>query len=301
MVENALVNHPEYPFQGKYLQVHGHKYHYLDEGKGEPVVMLHGNPSWSIYYRRLVKTLSPSYHCLVPDHIGCGLSDKPKDADYEYSLNQRVDDLESFLEQKGITENINLIMHDWGGMIGMAYAHRHPKAIKRLVLLNTSAFHLPKAKSFPWALWLCRNTMIGAFMVRRFNAFSYMATHVGCKKAKMSKGLRKSYVSPYNSWQNRIATLRFVQDIPLRKGDRGYDLISDVQNNLSQFKNTPTLICWGMKDFVFDKHFLNEWQKYLPQAQIHKFPDCGHYILEDAQDEIAELVQKFLAPTKSTQ
>ncbi len=96
MVNESLVNHPEYPFHGKYLQVHGHQYHYIDEGKGDPIVMLHGNPSWSIYYRRLVKTLSPSYHCLVPGHIGCGLSDKPKDADYEYSLNQRVDDLEDF-------------------------------------------------------------------------------------------------------------------------------------------------------------------------------------------------------------
>ncbi len=309
MVESPVSNPPEsmpdgdditdlsqgdYPFTGHYFQLGNHRYHYLDEGEGEPVLMLHGNPSWSIYYRELVHALRGSHRCLVPDHIGCGLSDKPDDSSYDYTLSQRVDDLESFLQNLGVEQGITLIVHDWGGMIGMAYATRHPKAIKRIVILNTAAFHLPETKSFPWALWLCRNTKIGAFFVRRFNAFSYLASHMACKKTPMSKSLRKAYCAPYDSWNNRIATLRFVQDIPLRPGDRGYDLISEVQDSLDQFKNLPVLICWGMKDFVFDHHFLETWIRYWPHAEVHRFPDCGHYILEDAQDKIRGLVQGFI-------
>ena len=130
----------QYPFTGNLLDIQGLNYHYLDEGNGPPVVMVHGNPSWSFYYRNLVLALRDRYRCIVPDHIGCGLSDKPGDNRYDYTLSRRVDDLEALLEHLGIRENITLVVHDWGGMIGMAYAVRHPERIKRLVILNTGAF-----------------------------------------------------------------------------------------------------------------------------------------------------------------
>ena len=133
--------------------------------------MLHGNPTWSFYYRELVKKLSPYFRCIAPDHIGCGYSDKPPDKTYSYTLEQRVNDVEEFLAKKGINENIHLVVHDWGGIIGMAFAHRHPASIKKLVIMNTAAFHLPKEKKFPLALSAYR-TWAGAFVVRAFNGFS---------------------------------------------------------------------------------------------------------------------------------
>src|SRR5262245_889776 len=160
-----------YPFAGRFLDVGGLRLHYLDEGRGDPVVMLHGNPTWSFYFRSLVKLLRGDHRCIVPDHVGCGLSDKPTTAQYDFSLNRRVDDLERLLNHAGATANLTLVLHDWGGMIGMAYAVRHPERIKRLVVLNTAAFHLPKSKSFPWALWLGRNTRLGAWLILRWNAF----------------------------------------------------------------------------------------------------------------------------------
>jgi pimeloyl-ACP methyl ester carboxylesterase len=283
-----------YPFESHYLNIGGHRYHYVEEGKGKPVVMLHGNPSWSFYYRKLIQRLSPNYRCLAPDHIGMGYSDKPGDDSYSYTLPQRVKDLEEFLEAKGITKDITLVLHDWGGAIGMSYARRHPEAVKKIVLLNTSAFHLPESKPFPLMLRLTR-TPIGAFFVRAFNAFSAGATRIGVRRKKMSRELRRAYCAPYDSWNNRIATLRFVQDIPLKKGDPGYDYVLDLQNHLHLFQNTPVLIAWGMKDVVFDRHFLQKWIEYLPQAEVHRFDDCGHYILEDAQEEIGKLIVDFLA------
>ena len=285
----------EYPFKSNFLDLNGLQYHYLDEGQGEPVIMLHGNPSWSFYYRNLAKTLRSSYRVIVPDHIGCGLSDKPVDSAYSFTLKQRVDDLEALLEQLSIDKKITLILHDWGGMIGMAYASRHPERIARLVILNTAAFHLPADKTFPWALKICRDTQLGAFLVQGFNMFARCAALVGCKRNPLSAELRKAYCSPYDSWQTRIATLRFVQDIPLQPDDVGYDLISDIENGLQRFADRPMLICWGEKDFVFDRHFLEQWKNHFPAAKVHSFADCGHYILEDAKDEVIPLIEEFLS------
>ena len=294
METKTKVSPELYPFKSQFMAIAGHRYHYIEAGEGDPVVMIHGNPSWSFYFRVLIQRLSPAYHCLAPDHIGMGYSDKPGDAAYNYTLPQRVKDLEEFLEAKGINQNITLIVHDWGGAIGMSYARRHPEAIKKLVILNTSAFHIPEGKRLPLMLHLTR-TPIGAFVVRAFNGFSAAATHIGVKRSRMSRELRQAYCAPYNSWHNRIATLRFVQDIPLKKGDPGFDYVEDLQNHLHLFRNTPVLIAWGLKDEVFDIHFLNKWIEYLPQAQVHRFEDCGHYVLEDAQEEIGKLIHDFLA------
>ncbi|HEY0983803.1 MAG TPA: alpha/beta fold hydrolase, partial [Schlesneria sp.] len=128
---------PGYDFAPHFTEIDGLRMHYVDEGQGETVVMLHGNPNWSYYYRNLVHRLKDRYRCLVPDHIGCGLSDKPGDDRYPFSLERRVSDLKAWLNHCGATENLTLVVHDWGGMIGMAFATEFPERIKRLVLLNT--------------------------------------------------------------------------------------------------------------------------------------------------------------------
>lgn len=290
-----------YPFESHFFDRKGLNYHYLDEGKGDPVVMVHGNPSWSFYYRNLTLTLKENYRVVVPDHIGCGLSDKPDASSYSFTLKERVDDLEALLDSLDIKKNITLIVHDWGGMIGMAYASRYPDRIARLVILNTGAFHLPATKKFPLSLKICRDTRLGVFLIQGLNAFARGAARVGCKRNPMNKELKDAYCSPYDSWQNRLATLRFVQDIPLNPGDSGYDLVSEIGDGLNRFADIPMVICWGELDFVFDLHFLKEWQRRFPKAEVHSFPDCGHYILEDAKDEVIPLIEYFLKkhPLKS--
>lgn len=276
----------------------GLRYHYLDEGpaEGEPVVMVHGNPSWSFYYRSLVEALSDSYRTIVPDHVGCGLSDKPDDAQYDYTLSRRVDDLETLLDHLGLTQNLTLVVHDWGGMIGTTYAVRHPERIARLVILNTGAFHLPRSKPFPWPLWVCRDTPLGAWMVRGLNAFcrGTASSWIGCTHHPMSRTVRDAYLAPYDSWAHRIAVHRFVQDIPLRPGDRNYQLVTDVQDRLQTLAHVPMMIVWGLKDIVFDRHFLDEWVHRFPNAEVHRFPQSGHYILEDETETVVPLVRAFL-------
>ena len=283
-----------YPFQGRYFDRHGNRLHYLDEGHGPPVVMLHGNPSWSFYYRNLVIALRGTHRCIVPDHIGCGLSDKPAADKYPYTLERRIADLDVLLDRLDVRDNITLIVHDWGGMIGSAWAVRHPERIARLVILNTGAFHIPAAKSLPWQLWLVRNTPLGPLLVRGLNAFCRGAARSCCTRRPMSAEVRAGFLEPYDSWANRVAVLRFVQDIPLRVGDPSYDVVTATQDGLTRLRDVPVLICWGMRDFVFDRHFLAEWQRRFPRAEVHRFEDAGHYVLEDAHKEIVPLVRRFL-------
>ncbi|MBZ0122039.1 MAG: alpha/beta fold hydrolase [Sandaracinaceae bacterium] len=292
---DLTISRSLYPFDAHYFDAGGARMHYLDEGDtaAEPIVMVHGNPTWSFYYRSLVKALRPRYRCVVPDHVGMGMSDKPDDGKYPYTLARRVDDLERLLDHVRIDRDVTLVLHDWGGMIGMAWAARHPERVARLVVLNTAAFHLPGDKSFPWPLRLTR-TPVGAALVRGLNAFSEVASRVCVTRAPMPDEIRRAYVAPYGSYADRIATLRFVQDIPLSPSDAAYRVVSETQKKLHLFAHLPALICWGDRDFVFDHAFLREWRRYLPEAKVVRFPDCGHYVLEDATEEIVELVKDFL-------
>ena len=285
---------PDYPFAPKsFKQPSGLTQSYLDEGNGDVVIMLHGNPSWSYYWRHLVLGLKDNYRCIVPDHIGMGLSDKPSDENYRYTLQSRVDDLERLLDSLNLGDNITLAVHDWGGMIGFAWALKHSKRIKRLVILNTAAFPLPKTKTIPWQLKLGRDSMFGTLLIRGFNAFAGGAVRDGVV-TKMPKDVGNAYVAPFDSWANRISTSRFVQDIPLSSNDAAWSLVDASEKCLKQYDGLPIFIGWGLQDFVFDKHFLKVFQDNFPTAEQHIFDDAGHYVLEDKYQVLVPAIRKFL-------
>jgi len=292
-IDISIVRHL-YPFKSHYIDLNGLKYHYVDEGRGEPVVMVHGNPTWSFYFRDLIKALDGKYRVIAPDHIGCGLSDKPDSQTYGYRLKNRVDDLDVFLESLKLKEEITLILHDWGGFIGMAYALRYPQRIGRIILMNTAAFLPPAGKPIPIILKLIRSVKpLATLAVQGFNLFALGAVHKNSYPG-LARDVKAGLIAPYNCWQNRIATLKFVQDIHLVENNPSYGLVKKVDNRLKLFSNLPILICWGEHDFVFDLDYLSEWQRRFPDAEVHRFPDAGHYVLEDASEKIIPLVQQFL-------
>jgi haloalkane dehalogenase len=283
-----------YPFTSHYLDLSGLRYHYIDEGQGEPIVMVHGNPTWSFYYRKLIQALSKRYRSIAPDHIGCGLSDKPGVTEYDYRLRSRIDDLDHLLGTLTTDEKITLILHDWGGMIGIAYALRHPEKICRLVVMNTTAFLLPSAKRLPLRLSVIRRSgPLAALAVLGFNIFAKSALYMASQKG-LSAEVKRGLAAPYNCWKNRMATLKFVQDIPLKENDLSYRLAKRVDEQLQTLSELPMLICWGKHDFVFDQDYLSEWQRRFPAAEVHCFPDAGHYVLEDVPEKIIPLTQDFL-------
>jgi len=220
--------------------------------------------------------------------MGCCLSDKPQN--YSYTLKTHIDNLEILLAELKV-DKFSLVVHDWGGAIGMGLAGRYPERVESLVILNTAAFC---SRRIPMRINICRAPIIGDVIVRGFNGFARGALSMAVV-SKMSPAVARGYLEPYDTWAHRVALLRFVQDIPLKPEDPGYDLISEVEAGLERFADLPMTICWGLKDFVFDKHFLKEWQRRFPNAEVHAFADCGHYILEDASDEVIPIIEQFLA------
>ena len=286
-----------YPFKSHYMDLKGLKYHFLDEGRGDPIVMIHGNPTWSFYYRKLVKELSPQFRAIAVDHIGCGLSDNPDIKRYDYKLKSRVDDIEILLDYLEPKKKITMVLHDWGGMIGMAYALRHTNRIGRIIIMNTAAFFPPGGKNPPLRLQLIRNTgTFATVAVCGFNLFARGALLMASYK-RLSKDVKSGLTAPYNCWKNRIATLKFVQDIPVNKKDPSYGLVKYVDENLHRLARIPMLICWGKHDFVFDMSYLAEWRRRFPNAEVHLFSDAGHYVLEDASDRIIIAIKNFLKKT----
>ena len=298
---------PDYPFAPQRFEVRpGIAMSYLDEGprEGEIVLMVHGNPSWSYYWRHLVLGLRDRYRCIVPDHVGMGLSDKPDDGGgvhpprtpagaYDYTLDSRIDDLTALLDHLRITGPVTLAVHDWGGMIGFGWAMSHMPQVQRLVILNTAAFPLPAAKPMPWPLSLGRDSTPGAWAIRRFNLFARGAARFGTAR-RLTRDVREAYTAPYDGWQDAIATIRFMQDIPLRPGDRAWARAEQVGERLPAFADRPAFIGWGLRDFVFDHHFLDGFRRALPRAVVQAFDDAGHYVLEDRHAVLVPAIRGFL-------
>jgi haloalkane dehalogenase len=299
-VERPRVPHPQAQaliqaqgFTPRFFTRDGLSMHYLDEGQGEPIVMVHGNPSWCWLYRDLVRALRSSHRCIAPDHIGMGLSDRPADDRYRYTLDSRVADLAALIDRTVGNTPLTLVVHDWGGAIGCAWAVRHPERVRRLVVLNTAAFPMLPHKRLPGVLRLVRNTAIGAFLVERLNAFAIGTAWIGARR-RLSRSERAAYVLPYHSAFARRAVLRFVQDIPLGEGDPAWQTIVATGEGLSRLADKPVLILWGLKDFVFDRDYFDEWCRRFPRAEAIGFADAGHYVLEDAGTACIERIRAFL-------
>jgi haloalkane dehalogenase len=283
-----------YPFQSNYLNRNGLKYHYIDEGHGDPILMVHGNPTWSFFFRSLIKALRSDHRVIAPDHMGCGLSDKPPSSRYDFRLQSRIEDLGALMIHLKPDRPVTLILHDWGGMIGLAWALEHLHQIGRVIIMNTAGFFPPRGKSIPMRLRLIRSG--GAFVEKAvlcFNLFTRAAIHMAPHR-RLPPDVAAGFLAPYNSVNNRLATLKFVQDIPLGPDDPSGKIVLHVQNNLYKFKQIPMMILWGAHDFVFDRDYYREWRRRFPNASAHWFTDAGHYLLEDVPNKIVPLIREFL-------
>lgn len=283
----------EYPFASHWLDLDGVRMHFVDEGPrdGEPVLCVHGNPTWSFIWRRLIRELSPKRRVIAVDHIGCGFSDKPQD--YPYRLEQHVTNLRRLTESLDL-RNITLVGHDWGGCIGMGAATEMPDRFRRFALMNTGAF---RSKQIPLRIAVCRIPLFGPIALRGFNAFSRAALTMAVTRRPLSAAAMRGLLAPYDSWANRVAVSSFVQDIPLRPSHPSYAKLTAIDEGLARFRDRPMLLVWGAKDWCFTLDFLREFQRRFPQAESHVIADAGHYVFEDAPDEVASTVRDFLDHT----
>jgi haloalkane dehalogenase len=276
-----------YPFAQHYLDLPGGRMHYIDEGEGPPVIMLHGNPTWSFYYRRLILALRDRHRVIVPDHLGCGLSDKPQD--YSYRLADHIDNLARLIWHLGVDE-ADLVLHDWGGAIGMGCAVWGALDVRRIVVLNTAAF---LSRHVPLRIAVCKLPLVGDVAIRRLNGFAGLATLMAVERP-MEPLVRRGFLLPYQSYHDRIANLRFVQDIPLHPAHPTWKVVAEIEQRLGQLRAVPMQILWGGRDWCFDDHFLAGWLQRFPDADVRRFDRAGHYVLEDAHEEIIPRVRAFL-------
>lgn len=286
----------EYPFEPHFLELAGGvRMHFVDEGPRtrSAVLCLHGNPTWSFHFRRLVLELSGARRVVAPDHVGCGLSDKP--ARYLYRLATHAANVERLVTELGLTD-LTLVLHDWGGAIGMGFARRRPELVRRLVILNTAAF---RSRALPRRIAACRVPVLGELAVRGLGAFSRAALVMAtAREGGLPPAVRRGYLAPHGSWRTRVATHAFVRDIPMDARHPSWEELVATEEALPRFRDRPALIVWGERDWCFTPAFREEWQRRLPGARVLAVPDAGHWVLEDAPDEACARIAAFLDETE---
>ncbi len=279
-----------YPFQTREMSLDGQRYHYVDDGDGDTLLFVHGNPTWSFYWHPLIAAFRGSHRCVAPDHIGCGMSDKP--ARYPYTLAQHIENLSQFVEQLDLT-NITLLVHDWGGAIGLGAALRMPERFSRFVLFNTGAFPPP---FIPLRIRVCRTPLLGRLAVQGCNAFARAALSMATEKPqRMTPAVRAGLLAPYDTWAHRTAVYNFVKDIPTGPRQPTWGVLEDIEEKLPTITDKPVQLIWGMRDWCFRPSCLTRLEELLPHTQTLRLVDAGHYVVLDAYERIVPALEDFFA------
>lgn len=292
-----------YPFASRFFEAPMGVMHYVDEGAGDVVLALHGNPTWSFLYRDFIAELSKSHRVIAPDHIGFGLSEKPRD-EALYSIDGHIRNLETLVTALDLAD-ITLIMQDWGGPIGLGMAARHPGRVKALVILNTFGFYPPADNldpenlKLPAPLRLMRTKGVGDFLVRRLGFFERVAMPTAVASGKRWKAVRHAYTGVFERHADRAGVMAFPRLIPTTtRHPTARLMINETGPFLDQFKG-PVSGFWGVKDPFFPIEALHAWKKRLPQARFTELPHAKHYIQEDAPEIIIPALKEFLANTSA--
>jgi cis-3-alkyl-4-acyloxetan-2-one decarboxylase len=283
-----------YPFASHWQKLLGARLHYLDEGpvsnsesKGV-LLFVHGNPTWSFHWRRLISALRLEYRCVAVDHMGCGLSDKPA---HYLQLSDHIANLSALIESLNL-RHVSLVAQDWGGAIGLGAALREPERFERIVLFNTGAFPPPY---IPLRIRVCRWPIVGQLAVQGFNAFSLAALRMTLARTRrLEPAVAAGYLAPYNSWSNRRAVFGFVKDIPTNSSQASWQTLADIERGLPTLAGRPSTLIWGLRDWCFRSDCLERLLHAWPNAEVHRLADVGHWVVEDAPDEALSLVKQFL-------
>lgn len=284
-----------FPFPPHYYLVQGFAMHFVDEGRGEPIVMVHGDPTWGYLYRHFIPALAQNHRCIVPDHLGMGKSDVPEDPSL-YRLEQRVAHLEALLLHLDLRD-ITLVVHDWGGPVGLGFATRHPERIKRLVLLNTWAFAPWPGGPFPRLLDLIRSPRGEAFVLQKNGYLEPALVGTTFHADALTGPVLQAYRAPFPTPASRLAMVWWSRDIPVSEADVSYAEMKRIENALPLFSHTPLLLIWGMQDPVLSPAVLRRWQQLYPHARLHEIEDASHFLQEDAHDRIVVCIEEFLQTT----
>lgn len=282
----AWVNRSEYPFQSHYMEVDGGRMHYVDEGQGPPIVMVHGTPTWSFLYRHLIKDLAPQHRVIALDHVGYGLSDKPQG--WSYRPEDHARNLATLIERLGLSD-ITLIVHDFGGPIGVSCAIDHPEKIRALVLFNTWMWSLAGTPAEKMSKFM--GGPIGRFLYKRLNFSPRVLVKVAFgDKQKLTREIHRHYIQAFPSPAERQAPWTLAKE--LIGSTAWYESLWQKRERIT---DKPALLLWGMKDPAFGPDAQARWKEALRNAQVVEFPQAGHFVQEEAPQEASREIRTFLA------
>lgn len=293
----SRVDRAAYPWTPKQYAVdrNHHKMAYLDEGTGRPIVMVHGNPTWSYIWRDFVKGLSSHARCIVPDHIGFGCSDKPRDGTY-HTLERHIRNLTALLRHLEL-DKVTLVLSDWGGPIGLGWATRNPEKVERLILMNTWGMRSDGLLKFPMSFRALRSPGMGEILIQKHNLWVERFLPLGiAKKERVTEGLMDAYRAPFPFPDDRAAILRFMRMVPIRGGDESYETMGEIEAGLEAL-DVPVDIFWGGKDSALTPRVAHYFADLLPQGdpdEVITLGDAAHFVQEDAHEAIVpRLVSRF--------
>lgn len=299
-VENLGVK-GQYPFEHNFLRTELGYMHYVDEGEGDPILFLHGNPSWSFLWRRFLLKFAKTNRVVAPDYVGFGLSEKP-DAEEHYTLDAHIRSVELLADELGL-ENITIVVQDWGGPIGLGLAARHPELIRAVVIINTFGFYPltpdmdPENTPLPLPLKMMRKNGIGDFLVRKLGFFERVVMSMATA-SKEFKSVKHAYTDVFKGPEDRAGVMAFPRMIPGQSAHPSAQILIHETGPFIDSWKGPAHIFWGMKDPLFPVEALEAWKGRLPHAGVTELSAGKHYVQEDAPEEIINGLQTFMSDLK---
>ena len=284
-----MADRYQYPFEDKFAEVDGVRLHYVDEGSGPPILMVHGQPTWSYLYRKMIPPLANAgYRCVAPDLMGFGLSDKPADESV-YTLHRHVELITGLAKQLGL-EGVTIVGQDWGGPIGLRYAIENRDNIRSLVILNTLVKEM-KVPMFFGAIF--RSGGLSSFLVRRLDLFRKMAFSGLMIKRGLDPEAKAQYLMPHPDPASRAGIAAFPKMIPTKPGHPNYEYVNEINDTLAKW-DIPVLVMFSDKDMAFSVEEGQRIANMVPDGRFEMVSNAGHYLQEDAGEEIAERMITFL-------
>ena len=287
-VRPAWVSDEMFPFESRFAKTpRGHTMHYVDEGEGDPIVFVHGNPAWSFEFRHLIGGLRSEFRCIAADHIGFGLSSR---SDRKEDHHPEVH-AEAFAALMGDLDvrDATLFMTDWGGPIGLDFARRFPDRVKRIVIANTWCWPVNRDPHF-WFFSAMMASPLGQYLIKRRNFFvnGVMPKATGNKGA-LTEEVMEHYRRAQPAPSERAANAALPRHIV-----GATDWLREIWDERSAFTGKPALILWGNKDIAFRTKELDRWREALAGCEVHEFADCGHFLTEEAPERVLPLVRAFM-------
>ncbi|TFG04613.1 MAG: alpha/beta fold hydrolase [Promethearchaeota archaeon] len=284
-----------FPFRPHYKEINGFQMHYVDEGREEPIVCVHGEPTWGYLYRKFITSLSNNHRVVVPDHMGFGKSEVPQNK--QYRLEQHVDNLSKLLLALDL-KDVTLVFQNWGGPIALGFATRYPDRVKRLIIMNSSV-GVAKPDRQLWYESMLKDGTYDQLMgnMQVFIPNMMFGTFVRKIPFAEKKIMKKAYMGPFPTPESNIGARAFPLDIPKGTDHPSSQIMQEVRDNLHLFENTPKIIIWGMKDRIFPPKIIQVWLKQYPNTTVYELSDAGHFLQEDAPEKIIAIIDQFLSET----